>query len=216
MLYFPFSLQGQCSCRGGITRGSLAAPHYGACWGDREGTALAFDFPGRTEPAVICSSSRLQRSRVCHRVLRERVCFSSLLGKSRSRGMQVPMRDVQHGSSRRDAGVICFSGLSPTFASSELGAVCTLLFSRISVCFQLIISETSVSWSIDPSSRCATRCLPQNPRSVKAQARGSDASMAQPDHKGRGLELCEVIGVERKSLNMNVYFSVLWQCTPAA
>lgn len=167
-------------CSGGITWGSLAAPHYGACRGDREGAALAFDFPLRTEPAVICSSSRLQRSRVCHRVLRGRVCFSSLLGKSRSRGMRVPMRDVQHGSSHPDAGVICFSGLSPTFPSSELGAVCTLLFSRISVCFQLIISETFVSWSIDPSSRCATRCLRQKPRSGKAQTRGSNA---QPDHK---------------------------------
>lgn len=86
--------------------------------------------------------------------------------------MQVPVRDVQHGTSHRD--VICFSGLSPTF--SELGAVCTLLFSRISVCFQLIISETFVSWSIDPSSRCATRCLRQKPRSVKAQTQGSNAS----------------------------------------
>lgn len=171
-MYFPFSLQGQCSCRGGITWGSLAAPHYGACRGDREGTAPVFDSPVRTEPAVICSSSHLQRSQICHRVLRERVCFSSLLRKSRSRGMQVPMRDVQHGSSHRDAGVICFSGLSPTFSSSELGAVCTLLFSRISVCFQLIISETFVSWSIDPSSRCATRCLQQKPRSVKAQTQG--------------------------------------------
>lgn len=88
--------------------------------------------------------------------------------------MQVPVRDVQHGTSHRD--VICFSGLSPTFSFSELGAVCTLLFSRISVCFQLIISETFVSWSIDPRSRCATRCLRQKPRSVKAQTQGSNAS----------------------------------------
>lgn len=175
-MYFPFSLQGQSSCRGGITWGGLAAPRSGACRGDREGTAPAFDFPLRPEPAVICSSSHLQRSHICHRVLRERVSFSSLLGKSR--GMRVPVRDVQHGSSRRDAGVICFSGLSPTFSSSELGAVCTLLFSRISVCFQLIISEMFVSWSIDLSSRCATRCLRQKPRSLKAQAQGSDASSA--------------------------------------
>lgn len=31
-----------------------------------------------------------------------------------------------------------------------------------------------------------------------------------------GVWSSEVIGVERKSLNMNLYFSVLWQCTPAA
>lgn len=52
-----------------------------------------------------------------------------------------------------------------------------LLLSRISVRFQLIISEAFLSWSIDLNLRCAARWLRhKTPLCVEVQIQESDAS----------------------------------------